>query len=258
MENKKLENGISEIKNISMTDLEKSHILENVFKFSTEREMPVKSPFSMYSLFSMLHKNQLVYYIIIPLIIILSTGGVVYASQESLPDSFLYPIKVNIVEPIEGVLAFSAESKIKHEIGLASTRMTEAEKLAEKDKLNPLEEKKINKLLEKHTVAIDKAISKIKKSKSNTEVDEIITDFGDKMNMHAQALDDITKENYNSKSKNVNNRISEKARNNADKIKNVLENKKSEIEKEEKDKEYQSYRYNKRGEKAENKRAKYR
>ena len=82
-------------------------------------------------------------------------SGVVFASQESLPNSIFYPLKVNIVEPIRGALTFSHKNKAKYEINLATERLVEAETLAGQGKLDKINEKKLNNLLNKHTVACE-------------------------------------------------------------------------------------------------------
>lgn len=173
MKKNKLQKGIDEIKNIVMTDAEKKSILENILKSPENIQKPIKSPWFNFSFMAMLHKKQLVYYIILPLIIILSSGGVVFASQKSLPNSILYPLKVNIVEPIRGVLTFSYKNKAKYEINLATERLVEAETLASQGKLDKINEKKLNNLLEKHTVALDKALSMVKEKEPKEQLYKI-------------------------------------------------------------------------------------
>lgn len=239
MKNKKLNLGIEEIKKISMTDSEKNQIFENILKSSSESKKPISSPWFNYSFIFSVRKTQLVYYIVVPLIIILSSGGIAFASQDSLPSSILYPIKTNIIEPIEGILTFSAKDKAKHESKLATKRLVEAELLLDNGNLNKENEKKIGILLEDHTVALNKAIDKINKKNydSRDETDKIITDFRAEMNAHARILeinnefnnkilDDVNQNNDDNNIENEGYSISEYARESADKIKNKLENKK--------------------------------
>jgi hypothetical protein len=193
MENKKLQNGIEDIKKIKMTLNEKNRVFDNVTSFSIPVKKPVYSPWMTYSFISILNKRSLVYFVVIPLVFILSGGGVVFASQDSLPDGILYPIKVNFVEPIKESLTFSPEAKAEYESSLATKRLVEAETLATLGKLNKSNEKKINDLLEKHTVALNKALDKTRETKASGQVDEIITNFQAGMNAHAKVLDYIAK-----------------------------------------------------------------
>jgi len=226
MEDKKIQNGIKEIRKIKMTDAEKGRVLNNILNnHIVKTQNSVHSPWFTHSFMLKIHKNQLVYYMIIPLIVVLTSTGVVFASEESLPDGILYPIKVNIVEPVIGVFNLSQESKAQYESSLATKRLVEAETLASQGKLDTVKEKKINNLLEKHTSALNNAISKIKQDNSSEQVDEIVTNFNARMNAHAKVLDIITYENKNNKDqiaqKVFNNSISKNARSNANKIKDI-------------------------------------
>ena len=218
MKDKKLQNGVEEIRKITMTVDEKKQILDNILNSSFEIKGPIKSPWFNFSLISRLHKNQWAYFVIIPLIFIITGGAAVFASQDSLPDSILYPIKVNIVEPIRGAFNFSQESKAKYEASLATERLVEAETLASSGKLDEINEKKISTLLEDHTKSLNKILNKIDKTKSaNKEVDDIVNSFHSDMNEHAKNLDTITNKDKK-EGKNKDTQISKTARYNADRI----------------------------------------
>ena len=239
MENNKLQNGINEVKSIKMTNDEKKIMLQNILK-STQTKT---SPWVSYSFMAILQRNKFVYYMILPLIFILSGGGVVFASQDSLPNSILYPIKVKVLEPIEGVLISSPISKAKHESNLAKERLVEAEVLANQGKLDLQTEKKINTLISGHTKALNKVLDQINTTSKEIDTSEITTNFRAEMNAHAKILDIIKnkydrKENKDIKNNgNVNNintdnnlkynnsdidaNISSRARFSANKIKDV-------------------------------------
>ncbi|MFA6386470.1 MAG: DUF5667 domain-containing protein [Candidatus Paceibacterota bacterium] len=223
MENNKFKKGIKEIKNITMTDNEKAHILGNILKISKEKPKTKTSPWVSFSFLAILKNNRLVYYVVVPLIIILSSSGVVFASQSSLPDSILYPLKVNVVEPlIEGALTFSPKNKAKYEVNLATKRLVEAETLAGQGKLDKKNEDKINNLLDKHTVALDQTLKNVQKTDRREQSDKIISNFNFEMNTHAQVLDNIK----NMKNDNhEENQISKNAKRNAENINNKLKNK---------------------------------
>lgn len=237
MENEKLKNGIIGIKKMTMTSDEKKMVFENVLKSTPPTTKSIQSPWFDYSFLFMMKKSRLVYLVLIPLIFILTGGGVVFASQDVLPDSILYPLKVKIIEPIEGALLLSAKSKAKHESKLASTRLIEAEILASKGELDVKKEKKINDLLLSHTKALSNALDQVNKTESNDDAEDIASNFRIDMNAHARILDIIAgeenenadtgdeknqKENIdNNKEKKTNGKISNTARVGAD---NIIEN----------------------------------
>src|SRR3989344_4514014 len=71
--------------------------------------------------------------------------GVLHASSEALPGDLFYPIKTNLVEPIVERSLRTPEEKVVWEETKIDRRISEAEKLIEK---NNLDEKKLKKLEE--------------------------------------------------------------------------------------------------------------
>lgn len=232
MKDIKIENGIKEIKNIVMTDVEKKRIHDNILSSSSKS---IQSPWFFESFSFLIKRRNLAYYIVIPLVFIISGGGVVFASQDSLPSSILYPIKVKIVEPIEGAISFSGEAKAKHESNLAKKRLIEAETLAKNGKLTAKNENKINNLLTIHTESLNKALDKVNEEDSSDIAEEIIINFRAEMNAHAKVLEMITtkdgKRGYIAKwgFEDDDTNVSSTARISAEKIKNTSKsNKKTE------------------------------
>lgn len=214
MENEKIKNGIKEIQNIRMTKNEKENTLKIILNSPTPIK-PIKSPYSFLSIFP--KRYFINYAVAFCLIIVLSGGGIVSASQKSVPGNALYALKVNIIEPINSSLKFSAESKAQYETSLAIERLVEAETLAYQGKLDMPKEKQLNDLLIVHTEAFDKAINKLSKEEQKEKAQIIAKNFQYEMNSHAEALDIITqKSDYENKEKNI--RIAKTARNNAEKI----------------------------------------
>ena len=66
---------------------------------------------------------------------VLLVGGTVAASANSLPDSALYPIK-GVVEQVRGALAFSPSDQLTYHLELAQTRLTEAEAMIARHRLD--------------------------------------------------------------------------------------------------------------------------
>lgn len=226
MKDTKLEKGIEEIRRISMTSLEKDLVFQNVIEHRISSTMPIRSPWSIY-VFGLRHRTMALASLSL-IILLASGGGVAFASGNSLPDSILYPIKVNIVEPIRGSLIFSAVAKAKYESSLATERMVEAETLAGQGKLDVETEKKLNALLEDHTLALNDALNKVDKTDSSDKSDEITTNFYAEMNAHARVLDIINNKEQSIKDENTvdptdsNNEISHTARDNARSAKDKL------------------------------------
>lgn len=223
----KLQKGIDEIKEIKMTALEKKQMFERIMNSKISSfPKPIQSPWFTYTFMARIQKSRLVYYVFIPLIIILSGGGVAFASESSLPNSILYPVKTGVVEPIRGILKFSPRNKAQYESSLATKRMIEAETLAGEGKLDKQTEEHLNNLLEKHTESLNKALDKadriVQTVESTEQNDEIVTNFHANMNAHARVLDILEgDENKNQAEKSDEIKISKTARDNAEKVRSV-------------------------------------
>ena len=63
--------------------------------------------------------------------------GTSYASQNALPGDTLYPMKIRVNEPVQGILALSTEDKVKWNATLTDRRLGEAELLASEGRLTP-------------------------------------------------------------------------------------------------------------------------
>ena len=216
MKDEKLKIGIKEIKEIKMTALEKERILKSVIHSPVSYEQPIKSPWTIFSFISVLHKNRLVYYGFVFSLAVVLGGGAVFASGNSLPGNVFYPLKVSIVEPIHSAFTFSPKKKAQYESNLATKRMIEAETLKSQGKLDKAKEERLSLLLEDHTKAFNKAIE------GNDDDDDAITNFQAGLNAHARVLELMNERDDKSEKQEKNNKVSDTARAGADKIKDTL------------------------------------
>lgn len=234
MKNEKLKIGIKEIKGIKMTAQEKEYIFKSVINSSISHEEIIKSPWTFYSFSSFIYKNRLIYYGSIFSLTIILSGGAVFASENSLPGNIFYPLKVSVVEPINSAFIFSPKIKAQYESNLATKRLVEAETLKSQGRLDKVKEEKLNLLLKDHTDAFNKVIDDINKKKiedleigikledSDYDDDDIVTNFQAGLNAHARVLELINEQDDESEKQEKNNKISETARANADKIRDSL------------------------------------
>ncbi|MDD3662668.1 MAG: DUF5667 domain-containing protein [Candidatus Pacebacteria bacterium] len=235
MKNKKIQLGIKEIRKIKMTEDERVRIFNKIINTPVERQGLTKSPWVSY--FSFINSKSLqgmAFYLIIPLIVVFTGGAVAFASQDSLPDDILYPIKVNVLEPLGGAFKFKQESKATYQSNLASLRLSEAEVLARQDKLDREKEDKLNNLLLEHTDSFHKAIDKASKVESEERIEEIAANFRAEMNVHARILDKIAKSKNIGKKDVLEEEILIEVENKIEEFKNDDKNKETEkIEKDE-------------------------
>lgn len=238
-ENEKLNIGIEEIRKIKLTTEEKSLMLGNILKHDAPekpRERPLRSPYLARPLFTRFTMPRMVYQGLAFCLMVVVGGGMVSASKGSLPGNILYPLKVNVVEPVHGVFLFSTEAKIQYHGRLATERLIEAEKLESTNELDTAKETQISTLLKNHTEALNQAITDLRDEKAAQEDGEdsdgdnesAVTDFEANMQAHAKILDILNKDGNGGNEEEMKNEkgktnVREAARESGKKIRKNLE-----------------------------------
>lgn len=70
-------------------------------------------------------------------VLLIGLGGATTFATGALPGDVLYPVKVSVIEPMQGFLAVSPEAKAEWKVSVAETRVSEVVQLAVQDKLTP-------------------------------------------------------------------------------------------------------------------------
>lgn len=158
--------GIEELKNIRMTNAEKTHMLERVLSAPIESPYMKPSPFAgrRMPVFAFIYSQHTRVILTSCLILVLSIGGATYASGTSLPGDLLYPIKTRVVEPMLDIVNSAPEKKIVWEEQKVERRIVEAEMLAEKDKLDEEKLVALEQSIEKSSVTFAKAVNAVASS----------------------------------------------------------------------------------------------
>jgi len=181
-----LNKGIQDIKNISLSMKEKKLIFEQVMK------TPLASPYApTRTIWSLLNMHRSFAYALGIFLIFSITGGTLaYAAEGTVPGDLLYPVKVNVTEPIRDVLATTPASKAQWDATKAVRRLNEAETLANKNKLTPEYRAEIEQNFNKNVNAFNKNIQSVATS---TRVRNNIDSFFDEsINEHANILQKIS------------------------------------------------------------------
>ena len=159
MNEENFKKGLKELKNIRMTEAERKIVLEKVFS------SPVESPYmDRIPVFAVVTSHHTRMILTGCLVATLTFSGVVYGSDRSLPGDLLYPIKTKVVEPVLDVVNYEPENKIIWEEEKVTRRIAEAEKLLEKDELDEEKLDKLEKSIEKSSVAFTKAADSVASS----------------------------------------------------------------------------------------------
>ena len=235
----KLNIAIEEIRKITMAPEEKRRMFENItgssaVKIPEKIPRSIKSPWTFFGVVSMFGKNRSLAYGGVCCLVLFASGGLAFASQGSLPGNILYPLKVSVVEPLRGAFKFSPEAKVEFQSTLATERLIEAETLSERGELDEGKEEKLSRLLEVHTEAMNSAIVKLNKNKSQNKSDDkevdnsdgydkAVTNFQADMNAHASFLETLDERKENPKRREGSVRVSDTARVSGNKIRENLD-----------------------------------
>jgi hypothetical protein len=163
--NKKMKNFIKILKSISLSQKEKDVLrykIEEFISFNPIRgdiHIPKKSFY--FSIFTFRTLAKGVSLVLIALIVVGGTG-VSYASTDALPGDKLYNVKINVNEKIEEKLAFTTEAKVTVQTQKVERRLTEAQKLVEKNDLSPEKKEIVKTNLEKNVAEVTKTITDLK------------------------------------------------------------------------------------------------
>ena len=125
------------------------------------------------------------------IIALLLGGGTSFAAENALPGDVLYPIKVNINEKAQELVAISSEADAKVQAKLAERRLEEAEKLAANGKLNAETSANLSARFEKHSKNSKEHQDNIKDEKNTETVASINSDNEVSLEMHQKLLEDI-------------------------------------------------------------------
>ncbi len=130
----------------------RTHILSTVYA-APKVAQAVKSPYT--SLLPRLAVPTMV------LLVAALGGGTVFAAQGTLPGDVLYPMKIQVNERLEGVLAVSDTAKIVFNTKLAQRRLEEAESLAAQGELTATTSRELQKNFDEHALRVDALTQKV-------------------------------------------------------------------------------------------------
>lgn len=190
MSEEKLNNLIKNIKNDKMTSFENAVVKHKVMSFINKdylNEEKLKTKISpYYSFFSLSHMAKLVG--VSMLIVILGIGGISGASASALPGDTLYPVKTNIKEKVEEVIAFTPEAKIAYRKRIIETRLQETEQLIALNRLTPENQHEIDLNIHDQTIQIKDHIEKIRKIKPEQAI-STEQEINNSINIHRDRID---------------------------------------------------------------------
>lgn len=122
---------------------------------------------------------------LVPLaVIIFVSGGVGYMASNSLPGSMLYPVKINVNENIESLVAVTPESQAEVDLRQVGVRLNEADTLAINGDLTDIKSQVIVTNLTKNVNSLNKNIDKVEKKGESETAQKVAKNFETKIEEH--------------------------------------------------------------------------
>lgn len=195
MNEKDFNKEIHELKNIRLSKSEKESIFKNVMSTPVESSYVKRSP-----IFVSIFTRHTQVFVAASLVLAMSFGGAIYASDDSLPGDVLYSVKTAMIEPVLDVVYSAPEDKLLWEEEKVERRIAEAEKLIEKDELDEEKLAKLEAKIEKSSIAFAAAASLVASSTATSSFSkkerekEIKQEFKIKINERIVVFDDDEEE----------------------------------------------------------------
>ena len=187
--------GIEELKNIRLSKAEKESVFKKVML------TPVESPYVKPSpIFVSIFTRHTQVFVAASLVLIMSFGGAIYASDESLPGDALYSVKTAVVEPVLDVVYSAPEKKLVWEEEKVERRIAEAEQLIERGELDEEKLAKLEAKIEKSSITFAATASIVASSTATSSIAKqererkIKQDFRTKISERRFAFDDEEEE----------------------------------------------------------------
>lgn len=197
MNHDQMNKGIQDLKNISLTNIEKENILKQVMK------TPVVSPYIQKTIWSFFKTHRSFAYVLgSVLTFVVLGGGLAYAAEGSVPGDLLYPVKIRVTEPIRDALAITPAEKASWDAEKAVRRLNEAETLANKNKLTPQYQNELEQNFNKNVNDFNNSIRTI--ATTTPKRNDIAASFHDSLQKQADILAVIGSRENDSEQKAVN------------------------------------------------------
>lgn len=158
---------------------------------SLTSELFSKNP-SLSKVFVFASRHKGVYAFAAACFIFIFATGTTYAAGGSLPGDLLYPVKININEPVQRALAIKPEAKARVIVKQAVTRLKEAEQLAVAGKINQSNEVAINAGLARSSDEVQHSVAALSAHGQTDAAVRISADYENSLKNYEKNIDSIS------------------------------------------------------------------
>jgi hypothetical protein len=197
MNNNNIEKDIQSIKDIALESTIKKALRARLLRYAKNNPTvakPIPSPF-WYLAFS----RRYVYVLGSVAGVFILSFGTALVSANTVPGDLLYPVKVNIVEPVKDTFAITASQKASRESKKVIERIKEAEKLTEEGNFTSEHKEEIEKKIEQHISNFKQENSKVESGGKSKDAFISNKKLEDSIDTHIQKLQSIEKKSSDKK-----------------------------------------------------------
>ena len=123
------------------------------------------------------------------LLFVAASGALAMAAESTVPGDLLYPIKVQVTEPIRSALIVSPKNQALFEVKKTERRLEEVEKLVETKKINQEQVHAAESAVMAQTKKIEHLTQILESSSSKHEQDEVTQSLERTIETHTQRLE---------------------------------------------------------------------
>lgn len=180
---------IHQAKAVNLSKQERAESWQRILSRQPDGFVPPQHEPLLVRLIEFLPRLHLIPAMAVALVFVVGIGATVTVAAESaLPGELLYPVKVNMNEPIVAALTFSEEKRARFEARRANRRLEEAEALALKAMLKPEMATALQKRLKKHSITLQRSLALLRERGQTDAADALDTELAVSMSAHESVL----------------------------------------------------------------------
>ncbi len=175
-----------ELRNIRLQRNEHAALRAELIAFLASHPAPAGHTFAKMMQRFALHKSLMIGSLV--LLVAISGTGMSYAAERSLPGTILYPLKIDVLEPLRGAVAVTPEAKVQWEVTKVSRRLSEAEQMLEQGSLNDDISTDLAEQVQDHSTAITESITSLQADDKLAAAADVTTAFTSTLQTHHSLL----------------------------------------------------------------------
>lgn len=167
------------------------HMQLHAVRNSHENRQSIQSSYTVFTSILSLIRNPMIASFLIALALITS-GGISYAAESSLPGDTLYPVKIHVNEEVRSALAVNDKDQAEWDAARAERRLAEAATLAAKGQLKADTQTQIATNFENFADRVSERVQKLEAAGETEKAAEVSSRFEAALKAHEKILTSLS------------------------------------------------------------------